>query len=157
MRRCAVNIADRLTELGIKLPDAMPAVANYLPFVRAGNMLSISGQISKNMDGSLITGRLGDDVSMADGQKAARICAINILSQINAAGFLEKVDRVAKLGGFVACTPEFTGQPLVINGASDLMVDVFGDRGRHSRSAVGVSALPLGVAVEIDALVQIAD
>lgn len=147
---------ERLKSLGLQLPDAMAPVANYVPSVRTGSLLSISGQIAKTAEGELITGLLGRDLDVAAGQRAARACALNILAQIRAAtGSLNTVSRIVKLGGFVACTADFQDIPQVINGASDLMVDLFGEAGRHSRSAVGVAALPLGVAVEIDALVEL--
>lgn len=149
-------VAARLSELGITLPEAVAPVANYVPFVLVGDLLHVSGQIAKGPDG-LILGRLGDGMDVAAGAIAARACALNIIAQVAAAcgGDLDRVVRVVKLNGFVASTPGFTDQPKVINGASDLMVAVFGDAGRHARSAVGVAALPLGVAVEIDAVVQI--
>ncbi|MBK5911924.1 hypothetical protein CCR85_10530 [Rhodothalassium salexigens] len=151
-----MSAENRLASLGLALPDAMAPVANYVPFVAADGLLSISGQIAKTADGRLITGRLGADLDVAAGQEAARACALNILAQIKLAlGDLDRVARVVKLGGFVRCTEDFTDQPAVINGASDLMVEVFGAAGRHSRAAVGVNALPLGVAVEIDALIAI--
>lgn len=150
-----MSIEARLAELGITLPPPMAAVANYLPFVVSGNLISVSGQIPKQADGSLITGKLGHDMDVPAGKAAARQCAINIVAQVKAAiGDLDRVARIVKLGGFVNGTDDFTDHPLVINGASDLMVEIFGDKGRHSRSAVGVNGLPLGVAVEVDALVQ---
>lgn len=152
-----MSIDARLKELGIVLPDAPKPVANYVPAVRTGNLVYISGQVSA-AGGEAVKGRLGADVSLEDGQQAARLCALAILAQVSAAvGSLEKVKRVVKLGGFVACTPEFDQHPAVINGASDLMVEVFGEKGKHSRFAVGVASLPLGFAVEIDAVVEVAD
>ncbi|WP_310497232.1 RidA family protein [Sandarakinorhabdus sp.] len=146
----------RLASLGIVLPVAAPPAANYVPSVMAGGLLHISGQIPFADDGSLVKGRLGDDFDIAAGQDAARRCAIGLIAQMAAAvGDLGRVTRVVKLGVFVASTPDFTNQPEVGNGASDLMVAVFGDAGRHARSAVGVAALPRGVAVEIDAIVAI--
>lgn len=147
----------RLAELGIVLPEPAKAVANYLPFVRSGNLLSISGQLPMTPDGP-VKGILGLDLDADAGAKAARLCAINLIAQMKAAcdGDLSRVRRVVKLGGFVASADGFDQQPKVVNGASDLMVEVFGDAGRHSRSAVGVNALPLGAAVEVDALVEIA-
>ncbi len=151
-----MSIQDKLNELGIELPVPNPPVANYVAFVQTGNLISISGQVSMGADVSY-TGKIGQDVTVEEGAKAARLCAINILSQINAAldGNLERVKRVVRLGGFVNCVDGFGDQPEVINGASDLMVDVFGDKGRHSRAAVGVNALPRNVAVEIDALFEV--
>jgi len=150
-----MSIDARLNELGIALPDAPKPVANYVPAVRAGNLVYISGQVSA-AGGEAVKGTLGKDVSLEDGQAAARLCALAILAQVNAAvGSLDKVKRIVKLGGFVACTPEFDQHPAVINGASDLMVEVFGDKGKHARFAVGVPSLPLGFAVEIDAVVEV--
>jgi len=150
------NVAARLIDMGITLPQAVATVANYVPFVQVGDLVHVSGQISKGPDG-LICGRLGDDMTVEQGAAAARVCALNILAQLAAAcgGDLERVVRVVKLVGFVASDPGFTDQPKVMNGASDLLVAVLGDAGRHARSAVGVAALPLGVAVEIEALVQV--
>jgi enamine deaminase RidA (YjgF/YER057c/UK114 family) len=152
----AGRIAARLAELGITLPEAVAPVANYVPFVQAGELLHVSGQISKGPDG-LICGRLGAGMDIAAGAAAARVCGLNLIAQIAAAcgGDLDRVVRVVKLTAFVASDPGFTDQPKVVNGASDLMVEVFGEAGRHARSAVGVAALPLGVAVEIDAVVQV--
>ncbi len=152
-----MSIEDKLSELGITLPTPAAPVANYVASVVTGNLISISGQVPLGPNGIEYVGKTGRDISPEDANKAARLCAINLIAQMKAAcdGDLERVARIVKLGGFVNCTDDFTGQPAVINGASDLMVEVFGDKGRHSRSAVGVNALPLGVAVEIDALVEI--
>lgn len=148
---------DRLAALGITLPVAAAPAANYVPTVLENGLLHISGQIPFAEDGSLIRGRLGDSVDTAAGAAAARRCAIGLIAQMQAAlGDLSRVKRVVKLGVFVASHPDFTDQPEVGNGASDLMVEVFGDAGRHARSAVGVAVLPRGVAVEIDAVVAIA-
>jgi len=152
-----VSIDAKLDELGIKLPEPTAPLANYVPFVKAGNLVSISGQVPVK-DGSIaFTGKVNDTVSLEDAKAAARLCAINIISQVKAAcdGDLNKVKRIVKLGAFVNCTDGFGEQPQVINAASDLMVEVFGDKGRHSRSAVGTNALPFNVPVEIDALVEI--
>ena len=150
-----MSIDARLKELGIALPEAPKPVANYVPAVRTGNLIFISGQVSA-AGGAAVKGRLGADVSLEDGQTAARLCALAVLAQVNAAvGSLDHVSQVVKLGGFVACTPEFDQHPSVINGASDLMVEVFGDKGKHARFAVGVPSLPLGFAVEIDAVVEV--
>jgi len=149
-------IAERLSQLGIVLPHAAAPVANYVPGVVHAGLLHISGQIPFDADGGLIRGRLGDDMTVEAGTAAARRCGIGLLAQMHAVlGDLDKVSRVVKLGVFVASTPEFTDQPMVANGASDLMVEVFGERGRHARSAVGVAALPRGVAVEIDAIIAV--
>ncbi len=151
------NPEARLKELGISLPDLPAPVANYVPVVRTGNLLFVAGQVPF-VDGKVaVTGTVGADVSEEDGVRAARICAINILAQVKTAiGDLSKVTRVVKLGAFVACTPDFSRQPFVANGASDLMVDVFGDAGRHARAAVGTNALPLNAAVEVDAVFEVA-
>ena len=151
-----MSIAARLTELGITLPQPAAAVANYVPFVRTGNLLHISGQISNDASGG-IKGVVGEDVSPERAAEAARLCGINLLAQMNAAldGDLDRVVRIVKLGGFVQAGPGFHAIPAVINGCSDLMVEVFGDKGRHARSAVGVYQLPLGVAVEVDAVVEV--
>lgn len=150
-----MSIDARLEELGIELPQAAAPVASYVPVVIHGGMAFVSGQISF-VDGELMKGRLGDDVSLEDGMKAARGCGLMILAQLKAAlGSLDRVERVIKLGGFVSSTPDFTDQPKVVNGASDLMLEVFGEAGKHSRAAVGVPSLPLGVAVEVDAIVAV--
>lgn len=150
-----MSIDQRLQELGIILPAAAAPVASYVPVVVQGDLAYVSGQISF-VEGELVKGRLGDDVSLEDGMAAARGCGLMILSQLKAAlGSLDRVERVVKLGGFVNSTPDFTDQPKVINGASDLMLEVFGEAGKHARAAVGVPALPLGVAVEVDAVVAI--
>ncbi|WP_417481476.1 RidA family protein [Maricaulis sp.] len=147
----------RLTELGITLPDPAAPVANYVPFVRTGDQVYVSGQVSMGPDG-LIKGTLGLDMDVEAGQAAARLCAINLIAQLKAAcgGDLSRLKRVVKLGGFVAAAPGFTDIPKVINGCSDLMVAVFGDAGRHARSAVSCPVLPLGAAVEIDGVFVIA-
>ena len=146
----------RLSELGITLPEPVAPVANYVPFVRTGNQVFISGQVSIGPDG-LVTGTLGKDMDVAAGQAAARLCGINLIAQLKAAcdGDLTRIKRVVKLGGFVAAQPGFTEIPQVINGCSDLMVEVFGDAGRHARSAVSCPALPLGAAVEVDGIFEI--
>lgn len=151
-----MTIETRLAELGITLPEPVAPVANYVPFVRSGNQVYISGQISLGADG-LVTGTLGQDMDVDAGQAAARLCAINLISQLKAAcdGDLERLQRVVKLGGFVAAAPGFFDIPKVINGCSDLMVEVFGDKGRHARSAVSCPALPLGAAVEVDGVFEI--
>jgi len=151
-----MSIDQRLAELGITLPVPAAPVAAYVPAVEIGGLLHVSGQISFAEDGSLITGRLGDDVDLDGGIAAARRCGIMLLAQIKAAlGSLDRVERVVKLGVFVNSSPGFTDQPKVANGASELMQQVFGEPGRHARSAVGVAVLPLGVAVEVDAIVAV--
>jgi enamine deaminase RidA (YjgF/YER057c/UK114 family) len=152
------SIETRLVELGVVLPNAAAPVANYVPAVRTGNTLVVSGQICFGPDGKLVArGRLGDEVSIEDGTRAARACAINLLAQVKAAlGDLDKVERVVRLGGFINSVAGFADGPKVMNGASDLMVDVFGDRGRHARSTIGVAALPLDAAVEVEGTFEIA-
>ena len=153
-----MNIDQRLKELGLTIPDAAAPVASYVPAVKQGGLLHISGQISFAEDGSLIKGRLGDDVDLDGGIAAARRCGVMLLAQMKAAlGSLDRVEKIVKLGVFVNSTPDFVDQPKVANGASELMQDVFGEAGRHARSAVGVPVLPLGVAVEVDAVVKIRD
>lgn len=146
----------RLIELGLKLPEAPQPVANYVPYIISGDQLFISGQIAKDDAGRVLTGLLGSGVSVENGQIAARHAALSLLAQAKAAlGDLGRITHVLRLTGFVASTPEFTEQPAVINGASDLLVAVLGDAGRHTRSAVGVACLPLGTCVEIDAILKI--
>ena len=143
---------DNLNRLGVALPDAPAPAANYVPYVVAGNMVYVSGQLPL-VDGKLsVTGHVGKNVSTEEAAGQARLCAINLLAQLKAAcgGDLSRVKQVVKLGGFVACTDDFTDQPEVINGASDLMVEVFGDAGRHSRFAVGSNTLPRGTCVEVE-------
>ncbi|WP_282052477.1 RidA family protein [Phaeobacter inhibens] len=151
-----MDIEAKLKDLGIQLPSAPAPAANYVPYVVVDNMVYISGQISAGPEG-LITGKLGADMDVAAGQKAARQCAIALLAQLKAAcdGDLNRLKRVVKLGAFVNSTDSFTDQPQVVNGASDLMVEVMGDAGRHARAAVSSPSLPLGVAVEIDGVFQI--
>jgi enamine deaminase RidA (YjgF/YER057c/UK114 family) len=148
----AGTVEKKLAALGITLPTPAAPIANYVPFVRSGNMLIVSGQICFGGDGKLVAkGQLGGAVSIEDGQKAARACAINLLAQAKAAlGDLDKIVRVVRLGGFINSTPGFGDGPKVMNGASDLMVEVFGDKGRHARSTVGVAALPVDAAVEVE-------
>ena len=151
-----MSIDQRIAELGITLPEAAAPVAAYVPAVEHGGMLHLSGQISFAEDGSLIKGRLGEDMELDAGIAAARRCGIMLLAQIKAAlGSLDRVERVVKLGVFVNSDPAFVDQPKVANGASELMQEVFGDIGKHARSAVGVTVLPLGVAVEVDAIVAV--
>lgn len=152
-----MGVADRIRQLGLELPAAVAPVASYVPAIEADNMLYVSGQISIDAEGQLITGRLGADLDLEQGQEAARRCALMLLAQIRDAlgGAFGRVERIVRLGVYVQSTPEFTDQPKVANGASDLLVRVLGDAGKHTRSAVGVTALPLGVAVEIDAVVQL--
>ncbi len=150
------TIAARLAELGIVLPNPVAPIANYVPFVRSGTMLLVSGQISLGPEG-LMAGKLGGGVSIEEGQKAARQCGLNVIAQIQSAvGNLDNVIRIVRLGGFINCTPDFVDAPKVMNGASDLMVEVFGEKGRHARSTIGVAALPANAAVEVEAMVEIA-
>ena len=151
-----MTIESRLAELGIELPEVSPALASYVPVMVHGDTAFVSGQLPF-LDGELATGRLGADVDVERGVEIARACGLMILAQLRAAGLLERVSRIVKLGGFVASTPEFVEQHKVVNGASDLMSDVFGEKGRHARAAVGVPALPLGAAVEVDAIVALSD
>lgn len=152
----AGRIDKRLTELGIDLPAAAAPAANYVPYVLDGDTLYVSGQIPVTPDG-LLTGKLGAEYSLEQGVAAARACALNLIAQARAAcgGDLDRIDRVVKLTGFVNSTADFTDQPKVVNGASDLMVEIFGDAGRHARSAVSAASLPLGVAVEVEGIFRL--
>lgn len=149
-------VAQRLSSLGITLPQPVAPVANYVPFVRVGALAHISGQVSVDASGG-VRGVVGEDVDLETAQRAARICGINLLAQMNAAcdGDLDRVVRVVKLGGFVQAGPAFFDIPKVVNGCSDVMVEAFGDAGRHARSAVGVYRLPMNFAVEVDAVVEV--
>jgi enamine deaminase RidA (YjgF/YER057c/UK114 family) len=150
-----MTIANRLAELGIELPQAAAPVAAYVPVVVTGNLAHVSGQLPF-VNGQLVLGRLGEDVSLEEGYAAARACGLMILAQLQAAlGDLDRVERIVKLGAFIASADTFPDQPKVANGASELMAEVFGDAGKHARSAVGVPVLPLGAAVEVDAIVAI--
>jgi len=148
----------RLSELGIVLPVPASPIANYVGFVRTGALLIVSGQVCFDPTGKLLAkGKLGENVSIEDGQRSVRACAINLLAQVKVAlGDLDKVTRVVRLGGFVNSDPAFLDGPKVMNGASDLMVEVFGDKGRHARSTVGVASLPLDAAVEVEGLFEVA-
>lgn len=150
------KIEKRLADLGVTLPNAPAPAANYVPAVQVGDMVYVSGQISQNADG-LITGKIGAELTTEQGADAARTCAISLLAQLRAAcgGDLDRLVRVVKLTGFVNSTPDYADQPKVINGASDFLVEALGDAGRHARSAVSAGALPLNVAVEIEAIFQI--
>ncbi|WP_242138509.1 RidA family protein [Sphingomonas sp. TREG-RG-20F-R18-01] len=149
------RIDHKLAELGLTLPAAAAPVAAYVPTVEVNGLLHISGQLPFK-DGAVITGRLGADVSLEEGAAAAQACALMLVAQVKAAlGGLHRVERIVKLGVFVNSTADFTDQPKVANGASNLMVELFGEAGKHARSAVGVTSLPLGAAVEVDAIVQI--
>lgn len=150
------TIDARLTSLGLTLPDAPAPAANYVPYVQVGDLVFVSGQISQGPDG-LITGKLGEALTVAEGAEAARRCGLSLLAQARAAcgGDLDRIVRVVKLTGFVNSTPDFTDQPEVINGCSNLMVEVLDEAGRHARAAVSAPALPRGVAVEIEAIFQV--
>ncbi|HEY0439405.1 MAG TPA: RidA family protein [Xanthobacteraceae bacterium] len=153
----AGTVEKRLAELGITLPAPTTPVANYVPFVRTRNMLICSGQICYDGEGKLVAkGKLGGSVSLEDGQKAARACAVNLLAQVKAAvGDLDKVTRVVRLGGFINSMPDFIDGPKVMNGASDLMVAAFADKGRHARTTVGVAVLPQDAAVEVEGVFEV--
>ena len=152
-----MSITARLAELGVTLPDAPAPAANYVPFVKTGNLVHVSGQVSSDADG-LVTGKLGDGFTVEQGAAAARLCAISLLAQLKAAcdGDIDRLVRVVKLTGFVNSTQDFGDQPKVINGASDFLVEALGDKGRHARSAVSAASLPFGVAVEIEGIFEIA-
>jgi enamine deaminase RidA (YjgF/YER057c/UK114 family) len=151
-----MQIEARLKEMGIELPPAVKPVANYVPAVRTGNLIFLSGHGPFKEDGSLITGKVGADLTIEQGYETARRVAIGLLGSMKAViGDLDRVSRFVKLLGFVNCTPEFPDQPKVINGASDFFVEVFGDKGKHARSAVGTNALPLNIAVEIEMIVEV--
>lgn len=155
----AGNIAARLEDLGISLPVPAAPVASYVAYVKTGSLVIVSGQITMGPDGVQYVGKLGEDMTIEEGYRAARLCGINLLAQLNAAcdGDLDRVQRVVRLGGFVNCTADFTGHPGVIDGASDLMRQVFGDdAGAHARAAVGCSGLPLGVSVEVEGMFEVA-
>jgi enamine deaminase RidA (YjgF/YER057c/UK114 family) len=151
------TIDARLRQLSIELPEPAAPVANYVPFAVSGNLVFIAGQLCLWNGERRFVGKLGAAIGIPDGQQAARLCALNILAHLRVAcgGDLDRVRRCLRLGGFVNCTPEFTDMPQVVNGASDLMVEVFGDKGRHARAAVGVSSLPAGVAVEVEGTFEI--
>jgi enamine deaminase RidA (YjgF/YER057c/UK114 family) len=151
------TVEKKLSELGIVLTAPAAPVANYVPFVRTGNLLMVSGQICLDAGKLVAKGQLGAGVSVEDGQRAARACAVNLLAQVKSAlGDLDKVLRVVRLGGFVNAAPGFVDGPKVMNGASDLMVAVFGEKGKHARTTVGVSALPFDAAIEVEGLFEVA-
>jgi enamine deaminase RidA (YjgF/YER057c/UK114 family) len=154
----AGTIERKLTELGITLQTPAAPIANYVGFVRTGNLLFVSGQVCLGQDGKLVArGKLGAGVTVEQGNAAARACAVNLLAQLQAAlGNLDKVVRVVRLGGFVNSAPDFVDGPKVLNGASDLMVEVFGDKGRHARTTVGVASLPADAAVEVEGVFEVA-
>lgn len=150
------QIESRLAEIGITLPDAPAPAANYVPWIKTGDLVFVSGQVSME-NGTLITGKLGADMDVDAGAEAAKVCAINLLAQLKAAcnGDIDRLGRVVKLTGFVNSTPDFTDQPKVVNGASDFLVNVLGDAGRHTRSAVSAASLPFGAAVEIEGIFEV--
>jgi len=151
-----MRIEARLKDMGIELPPAVTPVANYVPAVRTGNLIFLSGHGPFKEDGSLITGKVGADLTIEQGYETARRVAIGLLGSLKAViGDLDRVNRFVKLLGLVNCTPEFADQPKVINGASDFFVEVFGEKGKHARSAVGTNALPLNIAVEIEMIVEV--
>ena len=154
----AGTVENKLATLGIILPTPAAPIANYVGFVRSGNLLTVSGQLCLDVEGKLVAkGKLGAGVSVEDGQRAARACAVNLLAQIKAAlGDLDKVQRVVRLGGFISSDPSFLDGPKVMNGASDLMVTAFADKGRHARTTIGVAVLPLDAAVEVEGLFEVA-
>ena len=151
------TIDARLAELGLNLPEAAAPAANYVPYVQTGNLVVVSGQITLENGELKYIGRVGQDFSTDEAYEAAKLCGLNLIAQVKAAcgGNLDRVKRVVRLGGFVNCTDDFTDQPKVINGASDLMAEVFGDKGKHARAAVGVNTLPLGVAVEVEGMFEV--
>lgn len=152
------SIDARLVALGITLPAAPAPVANYVPTVRTGSLLFVSGQISRTEDGRVLAGKLGGGVDVEAGRAAARVCALNILAQARAAlGSLDRIQRIVKLTGFVNAVPAFTDHPSVLNGCSDLLVEILGEKGRHTRSAVGVAGLPLDAAVEVEAILEVGE
>jgi enamine deaminase RidA (YjgF/YER057c/UK114 family) len=150
------KVERRLEELGLNLPDPPKPAGSYVPFVRSGNLLFVSGQVPFRPDGSIVTGIVGGDVSVEDAQAAARLAGLSVVAVVRSAvASLDEVVRVVRLGGFVASAAGFAQQPLVINGCSDLMLEIFGDKGRHARAAVGVSSLPLHACVEIEATLEL--
>jgi enamine deaminase RidA (YjgF/YER057c/UK114 family) len=148
----------RLAALGLTLPEIPAAIANYVPAVRSGNLIFLSGQIPRGPDGKFLTGKVGRNLTEAEGAAAARTCALQLLAVLKSqVGELSRVTRIVRVGGFVNCTEDFTAQPKVVNGASDLLVAVFGDAGKHARAAVGMNALPAGAPVEIELVAEVRD
>jgi enamine deaminase RidA (YjgF/YER057c/UK114 family) len=153
-----VSPEQKLTAMGLALKAVPPAIANYVPAVRSGNLVFLAGQIPRGADGKVLAGKVGREVTTEQAAEAARTCALQLLAALKAEiGELSKVKRIVRVGGFVNCTDDFTEQPKVVNGCSDLLVAMFGDRGRHARAAVGVAALPSGASVEVDMIVEIVD
>lgn len=152
----ATTPEEKLAALGLSLPTVPPAVANYVPAVRTGNLVFLAGQIARGPDGKYLTGKLGRDVTEAEGAAAARQCTLQLLAALRAEiGDLSRVKRIVRVGGFVNCTADFTAQSQVVNGASDLLVAVLGEQGRHARAAVGVNSLPAGAPVEIELVAEV--
>ena len=152
----ATTPEENLAALGLTLPAVPPAVANYVPAVRAGNLVFLAGQIARGPDGKYLTGKLGRNVTEAEGAAATRQCTLQLLAALRAeVGDLSRVKRIVRVGGFVNCTEDFTAQSRVVNGASDLLVAVLGERGRHARAAVGVSSLPAGAPVEVELIAEV--
>lgn len=152
-----MSVEQRLRDLGLSLPTPAAPAANYVPYVISGNLLVIAGQLPLGPEGIVVHGKVGETVTTEQATEAARLCALNLIAQMKAAvGDLERVVRVVRLGGFVNCVDTYADQPKVVNGASDLMVEVFGDKGKHARTAVGTNSLPFNVPVEVDAMVEIA-
>ena len=150
--------AQRLAALGLSLPAASPAIANYVPAVRSGNLVFLAGQIARGTDGKFIAGKVGRDCTEARAAGAARVCGLQLLAALQAElGDLARVKRIVRVGGFVNCTDDFTGQSRVVDGASDLMVAVFGEAGKHARASVGVASLPAGAPVEIELIAEVRD
>lgn len=148
----------RLAALGLSLPTVPAAIANYVPAVRSGKLVFLAGQIARGSDGKYLAGKVGRDLSEAQGAEAARTCALQLIAVLKAEiGDLTKIKRIVRVGGFVNCSDDFTAQPKVVNGASDLLVAVFGDAGKHARAAVGVNALPAGAPVEIELIAELVD
>lgn len=151
-----MEVEARIRNLGLTIPKAPPAAGNYVPGVRVGNLVFLSGVGPRSADGSLVVGKVGRDLTLEQGQEAAKHCALNLLANLKAViGDLDKVKHIVKVLGMVNCTPEFGDQPKVMNGCSNLLVDAFGERGRHARSAVGMAALPSGIAVEVEMVVEV--
>jgi enamine deaminase RidA (YjgF/YER057c/UK114 family) len=147
---------ENLARLGLTLPAVPPAIANYVPAVRSGNLVFLAGQIARGADGKFIAGKVGRDLTEAEAAEVARTCALQLIAALKAeVGDLSRVKRIVRVGGFVNCTEDFTRQPAVVNGASDLLVAVFGERGRHARAAVGVAALPAGAPVEVELVAEV--
>ncbi|MDQ5977832.1 MAG: hypothetical protein QG602_804 [Verrucomicrobiota bacterium] len=154
----ATTPAERLAAQGLVLPPVSPAIANYVPAVRSGNLVFLAGQIARDAEGRIVTGKVGRDLTEAQAAATARTCALQLLAALQVEiGDLARVKRIVRVGGFVNCADDFTAQPKVVNGASDLLVAVFGDAGRHARVAVGVNALPGGAPVEIELIAEVAD